>query len=88
MNRICKVLFTLLLTFAMLFALSCGKPKRLSYEEYSALSGEEQREYFETFQSVEDFFAWYEKAKDEYIASHPDAELGDLEIDLGEADDE
>ena len=77
-----------LLIFAMLFSLSCGKRKRLSYEEFSALSGKEQREYFDTFASVEDFFVWYEKAKDEYIAAHPDADLGDLDIDFGVADDE
>ena len=73
----------------MLFAVSCSKKrKRLTYEQFSELSGDEQYEYFETFQSVEDFFAWYEKAKDEYIASHPDADLGDLDIDFGVADDE
>ena len=83
MNKICKVLLSFLMIFVLLFALSCGEDEPLTYEEYSELSGREQREYFETFESIEDFFVWYEEAKAAYIAAHPDADLGDLDIDFG-----
>jgi hypothetical protein len=38
----------------------------LTFEEYNNLSAEEQEEYFNSFENVEDFFAWYNKAKQEY----------------------
>ena len=87
MNRICKVWLTLFLILAMLFALSC-KDEPLTYEEFVELSGTEQREYFDTFASIEDFFAWYEQAKEEYLLSHPEADMGDLEVDFGTTDGE
>ena len=87
MNRIGKVLLTLSLILAMLFALSC-KDEPLTYEEFAELSGKEQREYFDTFASIEDFFVWYEEAKAEYIAAHPDADMSDLDIDFGAMDEE
>ena len=61
------------------------KPTTLSYEEYNALSGEEQEAYFNTFDSIEDFVAWYNTAKQEYEASVTQIEIGgDGEVDLGD----
>ena len=55
----------------------------LSYEVFINLSGEEQKEYRNTFDSLSDFFAWYDAAKAEYDAENPDVEIGDGPIDLG-----
>lgn len=59
--------------------------RNMTYEQYNALSAEEQEEYFNSFKSVEDFFAWYNKAKAEYEASQDYTEIGsDGNIDIGE----
>lgn len=54
-----------------------------SYEWYHAMSGAEQKAFIESFDSIEDFFAWYNSAKAEYEALHPDVEIGDGNVDLG-----
>lgn len=56
----------------------------LSYEEYSALSAEEQHKYYDSFDSADDFFEWYNAAREEYEKAHPAIEVsnGDI-IDLG-----
>lgn len=87
MNTIRKVLLSLCLIFALLFAFSCKEEEPLTYEEFAELSGQEQREYFDTFASIEDFFVWYEEARAAYIAAHPDADMGDLDIDFGAMDE-
>ena len=58
--------------------------KELTYEEYHALSGEKQQEYYESFASVEDFFKWYNVAKAEYEKENAAIDIGDGEIDLDE----
>ena len=40
--------------------------KKLSYEEYNALSGKEQELYFNQFEDLNSFFEWYNAAKKEY----------------------
>lgn len=47
------------------------------YERYQNMSGEEQMEFINSFDSIEDFFAWLEQAEAEYKAKHPDIEIGD-----------
>lgn len=54
-----------------------------SYEAYHAMSGEEQRAFMESFDDIEDFFAWYNNAKAEHEAANPDIEITDGNIDLG-----
>lgn len=54
-----------------------------SYEWYHAMSGAEQKAFIESFDSIEDFFAWYNRAKAEYEAQNPDIEVGDGNVDLG-----
>lgn len=57
----------------------------LSYEEYIAMSGEEQQKYFESFESVEAFFEWYNAAKAKYDEENESIEIGgDGSIDLGD----
>lgn len=38
----------------------------MTYEQYNALSATEQEAFFNSFDTVEDFFAWYNQAKQEY----------------------
>ena len=54
-----------------------------SYEWYNSLSGAEQVNFFNTFESTEAFVNWYNSAKAEYDALHPDVEVGNGSVDLG-----
>lgn len=57
----------------------------LTYEQYNALSAEEQEEYFHSFDTVEEFFAWYNKAKQEYENNQDYIEIGgNQDINIGE----
>ena len=56
---------------------------QITYEEYNALSGEEQEAYFNTFPSVESFFEWYNAAREEYEKNNTAIEIGDGTIDIG-----
>ena len=58
--------------------------KLSQYEWYHALSGEEQMTYMESFDSVADFFAWYNAAKEEHEKQNPSIEIGNGSVDLGE----
>ena len=54
----------------------------LTYEEYNALSAEEQEEYFNSFDNIEDYFEWYNKVKKEYeeeIGKKPNIDIGGAE---------
>lgn len=53
-----------------------------SYEAYNAMSPDEQLAFYNTFESMEDFVAWYNAAKAEYDAQNPDIEIGDGNIDM------
>lgn len=56
---------------------SAGNPNTaLLYEEYVAMSSEEQVAHFNSFAGVEEFFAWYNMAKADYAERHPDIEIG------------
>ena len=57
----------------------------LTYEQYSALSGDQQYEYYKTFASVDDFFVWYNAAKAAYDAAQSTIGVGSGDvIDLGD----
>lgn len=47
------------------------------YEKYNAMTGAEQMEFINSFDSIEDFFDWLHQAEAEYEAAHPDIEIGD-----------
>ena len=47
-----------------------------SYESYIAMSGEQQEAFINQFASVAEFVQWYNAAKAEYDAAHPDIEIG------------
>lgn len=57
----------------------------MTYEQYNALSAAEQEEFFNSFETIEDFFAWYNKAKEEYEKNQDYTEIGeDGTINIGE----
>lgn len=41
------------------------------YEQYMNMSGEEQEEFFNSFENEKDFFDWFNAAKAEYEKAHP-----------------
>lgn len=51
-------------------------PEPLAYDVYHAMSAEEQEEYFNSFASPAEFFAWYNAAKDKFIEENPGIEIG------------
>lgn len=55
---------------------SATEPDPLGYEEYNAMSAEEQEAFFLSFNSPEDFFAWYNAAKEKYLEENPGIEIG------------
>lgn len=79
-----KVIFFLLILVALIALACCGDDGLLTYEEYWDLSGKKQKEYYDSFDSAEDFFAWYNAAKAKHEAEHPGIDAGDGEIDLGD----
>lgn len=48
----------------------------VTYEQYNAMSGDEQQEFIDSFGSVAKFMVWYNEAKAEYEEAHPDIEIG------------
>lgn len=55
------------------------------YEKYMNMSADEQQEYFNSFDDPADFFAWYNKVKQEYEDSRNVIEVGpDATVDLGD----
>lgn len=57
----------------------------LTWEQYEAMSAEEQYKFFQSFSDPADFFAWREKAKADYDKAHPTIEVGkDGTIDIGD----
>lgn len=53
------------------------------YERYLNMSGEEQTAFIESFGSVEEFFAWLNKAQAEHEAQKPGVDIGSGSVDLG-----
>lgn len=51
-------------------------PEELLFEQYQALNGSEQYEYFLSFPAPEDFFAWYNAAVKDYQERNPGVEIG------------
>lgn len=54
------------------------------YEKFHAKSPADQQAYMESFSSIEEFFAWYNAAQEEYEQKKPPVEIGNGQIDLGE----
>lgn len=58
--------------------------EKSEYEIYQSMSGREQKEYMESFDSIDAFFDWYNNAKEEYEANNKGIVVGGGSIDLGE----
>ncbi|MBQ8858859.1 MAG: hypothetical protein IJ012_03610 [Clostridia bacterium] len=82
--KIGRILLLFLLLGATLMATACGR-NELTYEEYLALSAEEQKAYMATFDSIDDFMEWVIEARDKYNAEHAVPEIGgDGDIDISD----
>lgn len=55
-----------------------------TYEQYMAMTPEQQQKYFESFDSEKDFFDWYRKAKAEYDKKNDKNEISGGSIDIGD----
>ena len=90
MNKIKKILIFVIAAILSIGILVCAIIAKntvnslLTFEEYNNLSAEEQEEYFNSFEDVEDFFAWYNKAKQEYEEEQERIEIdGSADINIG-----
>lgn len=54
----------------------------VTYEEYMAMTGDQQQTYYTSFASADAFFAWFNEAKKEYDEQKQEVELGDKPVDL------
>ena len=76
---------TVAVTVILLLPSAPETPPKLTYEEYNALSGEEQEAYFNSYPDIESFFEWYNTAKKEYEDKLTQIEIdGDVTVDLGD----
>ena len=54
------------------------------YARYNAMAPDEQVAFYNTFDSMEAFVAWYNNAKAEYDRQNPSIEIGNGNIDIGD----
>ena len=57
-----------------------SNPWNLTYEEYQNMSAGEQQAQMESFGSIQDFFTWYNAAKEKYEKENPDIEIGSSDV--------
>ena len=81
--KIGRFLLLFLLLGTVIVAAACGG-NELTYEEYLALSAEEQKAYMASFDSLDDFMEWVIAARDKYNAEHATPEIGDGDLDLND----
>ncbi len=55
----------------------------MTYEEYLALSGQEQAAYFQSFADPAEYFQWYNQAKADYDKKEVH-DIEDGKVDLGD----
>ncbi len=59
-------------------------PKDCTYEEFVNMTPTQQEACMKAYSSMEEFFKWYTKAKEEYEKEHPSIDVGDGSLDLDE----
>ena len=59
-----------------------GPDTSLTYEEFIAMSGAEQRKYQESFGDISKFFDWYNAAKEAYEKENPPIIIGGGSVTL------
>ena len=58
---------------------------QMEYEKFRDMKAAEQQAFLESFESLDAFFEWYNRVKEEYAAAHPSIEIGeDGVVDMGE----
>lgn len=57
--------------------------EEMDYETFQKLSPAEQQAFVESFDSIEEFFAWYNAAKEAYEKANAPIEVGGGAIDIG-----
>jgi len=55
---------------------------KMTYEQFHAMDPANQQAYMESFDDIEEFFEWYNKAKEKYEKDHPSIEIDGGSIDL------
>ena len=64
-------------------ATEAPKPQT-EYEAFQNMSAADQQAYMESFGSMDAFFDWYNKAKEEYEAANPPIDVGNGSVDMGD----
>ncbi len=60
-------------------------PDKMTYEDYMNLDPDSQQAFFDSFASVQDFFAWFNAAKSEYEANDDSIIIdGNGSVDIGD----
>ena len=94
MKKIKKILIFLTVTLLVAVIIACAimaknaQKSPLTYVEYNNLSAEEQEEYFNSFENIDEFFKWYNQAKQAYEEEQERIEMDgntDIDINIGEA---
>lgn len=57
---------------------------QMEYEKFRDMKAAEQQAFLESFESLDAFFEWYNRVKEEYAAAHPAIEIGDGVVDMGD----
>lgn len=57
-------------------------PDDVDYETFMAMSPSEQQAFMESFDSIEDFFVWFQEAKQKYEDEHPSVDVGDGNVTI------
>lgn len=55
---------------------------RSEYEKFQNMSAADQQEYMSSFDSIEEFFNWYNGAREEHEQMFPDIEISDGVVDM------
>lgn len=61
---------------------NAGNNKKMTYEEYHAMTAKKQKAYMNTFKNIDDFFDWYNQAKADYEEQNPDIEIENGSVNL------
>ena len=54
------------------------------YESFQNMDASQQKEHMDSFGSIDEFFDWYNKAKEEHEAANPPIDVGDGTVDMGD----
>ena len=84
MKRWILLLVVLALLASVLVACRKEADDVVTFEEYNAMTEQQQYEFYSSFSDPQEFFAWYNDAKAAYLANHPTINGNDATIFVGE----